>query len=431
MVSEDFPMKTLFLSSVYPNPASSVRGTFNRMLCHALNDVGEVRVVAPLPWPEVVAGMLKGKPALKRQSHSQAECPESSVDGDKVRVERPVFFYPPKVLRHHYGRFMWSSVRKTVERVTADFRPDWVISYWAHPDGDAGVRAARMLGAKSAVIIGGSDVLLLSKEPKRCEQIKRVLRVSDAVLAVCDGLRGRAIELGAAPERVHRLYQGIDPEVFYQDDRAAARARLNLSLIDPAFVWVGRMVGVKRLDVLIEAFDRVVRQRPAAKLYLLGEGAAEQPVRQLVEKRGLSESVIFVGSVQQSELPDWYRAADATLLSSESEGLPNVLRESLACGTPWVSTNVGSVEEIAAADHSIIVPVGDVAALADGILQILEPLYRIGAAAYHAKTWSDTAAKLQRLLSGDCVASATSFDVDSTSVGAKPVLVGSSQEVLS
>ena len=314
MVSEDFPMKTLFLSSVYPNPASSVRGTFNRMLCHALNDVGEVRVVAPLPWPEVVAGMLKGKPALKRQSHSQAECPESSVDGDKVRVERPVFFYPPKVLRHHYGRFMWSSVRKTVERVTADFRPDWVISYWAHPDGDAGVRAARMLGAKSAVIIGGSDVLLLTKEPKRCEQIKRVLRVSDAVLAVCDGLRGRAIELGAAPERVHRLYQGIDPEVFYQDDRAAARARLNLSLIDPAFVWVGRMVGVKRLDVLIEAFDRVVRQRPAAKLYLLGEGAAEQPVRQLVEKRGLSESVIFVGSVQQSELPDWYRAADATLL---------------------------------------------------------------------------------------------------------------------
>ena len=96
-----------------------------------------------------------------------------------------------------------------------------------------------------------------------------------------------------------------------------------------------------------------------------------------------------------------------------------------------MSTNVGSVEEIAAADHSIIVPVGDVAALADGILQILEPLYRIGAAAYHAKTWSDTAAKLQRLLSGDCVASATSFDVDSTSVGVKPVLVGSSQEVLS
>ena len=407
-------MKTLFLSSVYPNPASSVRGTFNRMLCHAMNDMGEVRVVAPLPWPEVVKGMVTGQSVHRRQSLSQTERSESPIDGDKVRVERPVFFYPPKVLRHHYGRFMWSSVRKTVERVTSDFRPDWVISYWAHPDGDAGVRAARMLGAKSAVIIGGSDVLLLTKEPKRCEQIKRVLRESDAVLAVCEGLKDRAVELGAAPERVHRLYQGIDPEVFCQDDRAAARERLNLSATDPAFVWVGRMVGVKRLDVLVEAFGRVVKERRDAKLYLLGEGAAEQPVRQLVESRGLSESVIFVGAVQQSELPDWYRAADATLLSSESEGLPNVLRESLACGTPWVSTNVGSVEEIAAVDHSIIVPVGDVTALADGALQVLDPLYRNGAAAYHAKTWRDTATKVQRLLSSTGSASSTSGDAEST-----------------
>ncbi len=416
-------MKTLFLSSVYPNPASSVRGTFNRMLCHALDEMGEVRVVAPLPWPEVVKGIVTRQSVHKSQSLAHAECPESSVDGDLVPVERPVFFYPPKVLRHHYGRFMWSSVQKTVERVTADFRPDWVISYWAHPDGDAGVRAARMLGAKSAVIIGGSDVLLLTDNPKRCEKIKRVLRESDAVLAVCEGLKDRAVELGAAPERVHRLYQGIDPEVFCQDDRAAARERLNLSVSDPTFVWVGRMVGVKRLDILVEAFGSVVKQRPEAKLYLLGEGAAEQPMRQLVENQGLSESIIFVGAVQQSELPDWYRAADATLLSSESEGLPNVLRESLACGTPWVSTNVGSVEEIAAADHSIIVPIGDAAALADGVLQILEPIYRNGAAAYQAKTWRDTAAKLQRLLSDTGSASPAPFAVEQSSTA-------SSQEVL-
>jgi glycosyltransferase involved in cell wall biosynthesis len=170
------------------------------------------------------------------------------------------------------------------------------------------------------------------------------------------------------------------------------------------------MVGVKRLDVLVEAFELVVKQRPEAKLYLLGEGAAELAMRQLVETRGLSESINLVGAVQQSELPDWYRAADATLLSSESEGLPNVLRESLACGTPWVSTNVGSVQEIAAADHSIIVPVGDAPALADGILQSLEPLYKNGAAAYQAKTWSDTAAKLQRILSGDSGTSSVRAD---------------------
>ncbi len=394
-------MKTLFLSSVYPNPASSVRGTFNRMLCHALNETGEVRVVAPLPWPEVVRGMAKRWLSRPAHVNAAADVSMAAVDGDMVPVDRPVFLYPPKILRHQYGRFMWSSVRKAVERATTDFRPDWVVSYWAHPDGDAGLRAARSLGAKSAVIIGGSDVLLLTKDAKRCDQIKRVLQESDAVLSVCEGLKHRAIELGASPDRVHRLYQGIDPEVFCKDDRLAARSRLQLSPLDPAFVWVGRMVGVKRLDVLVDAFELVVQQRPEAKLYLLGEGASEQPIRQLVETRRLSESVIFVGAVQQSELPDWYRAADTTLLSSESEGLPNVLRESLACGTPWVSTNVGSVEEIAAADHSIIVPVGDARAVAEGILQSLEPIYKNGAAAYRAKTWNDTATKLERILSGN------------------------------
>lgn len=399
-------MKTLFLSSVYPNPASSVRGTFNRMLCHALNETGEVRVVAPLPWPEVLRGTAKRWLSHSARASDARDVPVAAVDGDMVTVERPVFLYPPKIMREHYGRFMWWSVRKAVERATADFRPDWVVSYWAHPDGDAGLRAARTLGAKSAVIIGGSDVLLLTRDPKRCDQIKRVLQESDAVLSVCDGLKERAIELGVSPDRVHTLYQGIDPLVFCQNDRATARQRLNVSATDPAFVWVGRMVGVKRLDVLIDAFEAVVKQRPAAKLYLLGEGASGQPIRELVNQRGLGTSIVFIGPVQQSELPDWYRAADATVLSSESEGLPNVLRESLACGTPWVSTNVGSVQEISAADHSIIVPVGDFAGLADGILQSLEPIYKTGAAAYRARTWSDTAADLQRIMAGGNLADA-------------------------
>ena len=132
-------MKTLFLSSVYPSPLFPVRGTFNRMLCHALNEAGEVRVVAPLPWPEVVQGMAKRltrSPAKRKQQRDSIVAP---VDGDSVPVERPVFLYPPKFMRHRYGQFMWSSVRKSVERVTADFRPDWVVSYWAHPDGDAGL----------------------------------------------------------------------------------------------------------------------------------------------------------------------------------------------------------------------------------------------------------------------------------------------------
>lgn len=393
-------MKTLFLSSVYPNRESTVRGTFNRMLCHALNREGEVRVVAPRPWPELVSGSTNRLVSRLKHFRRAEPLPESPVEDDWLKTERPAFFYTPKVFRHHYGQFLWSSVRKSVDRITEDFKPDVVLSYWAHPDGEAGLLAARKLGAKSAVIIGGSDVLLLTRDARRREQIKRVLQESDAVLAVCDGLRNRAIELGVKPERAHTLYQGVDSTMFFRDSRTAARERLDLATDAPIFLWVGRMVGVKRLDVLVDAFDRVIRQRPDATLYLLGEGAAEQSIRQLVASRGLQASIRFIGPVQQRELPDWYRAADATVLSSESEGLPNVLRESLACGTPWVSTNVGSVQEIAAADHSIIVPIGDDSGLAEGILQSLDRIYRNGAAAYRSRTWSDTAADLKRIMTG-------------------------------
>lgn len=394
-------MKTLFLSSIFPTSTLSVRGTFNRMLCHALNDDGEVRVVAPRPWHEVVKeiGQRITSPS-RRNSGETAENGSETANHKTLQIERPTYFYPPKLMRHQYGHFMWASVERAVQRLTTDFTPDWVLSYWAHPDGEAGLRAARMLGANSGVIIGGSDVLLLTKDRKRCEQIKRVLQESDAVLAVCDGLNRRAVELGADPDRVHTLYQGIDPNVFFQDDRQAARQRLGVPADDAMFVWVGRMVGVKRLDVLVESFASVVKTRPDAKLYLLGEGHIEQTIRQLVASRGIVDSVIFVGAVQQSELPDWYRAADATLLSSESEGLPNVLRESLACGTPWVSTNVGSVEEISAIDHSIIVPIGDANRLCEGILQSLDPIYKAGAAAYKARTWQDTAHDLKQFMNG-------------------------------
>lgn len=391
-------MNTLFLSSVFPNPTAPVRGTFNQMLCRALNVDGEVRVVAPRPWPECV------RTFAKRSSSAGLHQPREH-NPDNYQIERPIFLYPPKVLRHRYGQFMWRSVRKSVDKVTRDFTPDWVVSYWAHPDGEAAQLAAEQLGARSAVIIGGSDVLLLTRDARRREQIQKVLQNADAVLSVCDGLRHRAIELGASPERVHTLYQGIDPQVFSHDSRADARGRLGLSAEDAVFVWVGRMVDVKRLDVLVDSFEKALKSRPDAKLYLLGSGGSYKQVRKHVCSRGLCDSVIFVGPVNQQLLPDWYRAADATLLSSDSEGLPNVLRESLACGTPWVSTDVGSVQEIAAADHSIVVPRGDADRLGEAIVQCLDPFYKVGAASYRARTWADTANDLKTIFRADSTTS--------------------------
>ena len=82
------------------------------------------------------------------------------------------------------------------------------------------------------------------------------------------------------------------------------------------------------------------------KAVLIGQGSEERSVREQVTELGLSERFEFVGTKRNDELPVWYGACDATLLTSISEGIPNTLRESLACARPFVTTDVGGVREL-------------------------------------------------------------------------------------
>lgn len=379
-------MNLLFLSSCYPHHTAPVRGTYNYELCEALRHFARVRVVSPRPWPEAVQ-TWRARPETKRPRGA-------------IRVEYPCYLYPPRLLRHRHGQFMWRSVRRRVMETAADFSTDWVLSYWAHPDGEAGLESARALGAKSAVIVGGSDVLILTKDARRRACVQRVLRESDAVFTVSEGLRRHVTELGVEAEKVHTIYQGINADVFSPGFKALARQEISLPVPARMFLWVGRMVSVKQLSLLIKAFAKVRQAEPAAILVLAGDGPLLGETRHAVRQAGLGDSIHFPGAVPQSELPVWYRAADATVLSSISEGLPNVLRESLACGTPFVSTDVGSVSEIAAPEYSVLARFDDADDLCRKMIEVLDLRFHVGARNYTARTWLDTAGEMTNVLAG-------------------------------
>jgi teichuronic acid biosynthesis glycosyltransferase TuaC len=380
-------MNLLFLSQVYPDASAPVRGTFNLALCRALQEEHDVRVISPRPWLDVLARRAKGRGGF----HAGA-----MVDGPSV--EYPTFWYVPRFALHRSGEWLTKSIHAAVDRVAKDVRPDAVLSYWAHPEGRAGLDAARRLGVPAACIVGGSDVLLLPKgNAKRREEIVRVLRESDAIFTVSEGLRRACLDLGAAQERVHTVYQGIDSRFFSSGDQAPARSQLGLPLDVPMFVWVGRMVPVKGLDLLLDAARRLHRTGLRFRLHLLGDGPLSGELRQLARDFSLENVVDFHGPVPQEQLGDWYRAADATLLSSRSEGLPNVLRESLACGTPFVSTDVGSVREIADPAYSLVVP-HDFDTFAEAMRKVLHSDYRLAAGCYQPRTWRDCATEMAEVL---------------------------------
>ena len=344
-------MRVLFLSLTYPTPWQPTAGSFNRAMVEALAHTHEVRVVAPVPWTQ----------RLRARRGRRADKPDLAKG---VPVLYPTYFYTPGFVRTRYGRFLWTSCRSALAQVEREFAPEAYLGYWAHPDGEVVLRAARRAGRPATVIVGGSDLLVLARERARRETIRRVLLGADAVLTVGDALRERVVALGVPPQRVSSFRRGVDAGLFCPGERLAARRRLALPHDRRAAVWVGRMVPVKGLEVLLEAWTRLHDNQTV--LWLVGGGPLESRLRGEAARLGLADRVVFAGARLQPELPDWYRAADLTVLPSLSEGMPNVLLESLACGTPFVASDVGGVREIASGGGDLVPP-GEPSALAEAI----------------------------------------------------------------
>ncbi|WTP56540.1 glycosyltransferase family 4 protein [Streptomyces phaeochromogenes] len=138
--------------------------------------------------------------------------------------------------------------------------------------------------------------------------------------------------------------------------------------------WVvaaGRLAPVKRYDLLIKAFDRVRRQRPDWRLRIYGGGKQKDKLRRLIDELGLYNHVLLMGPAHPIE-PEWAKGSIAAVTSSlESFGMTIV--EAMRCGLPVVSTDCphGPGEIIDNGVDGRLVPVGNVEAIADGLLELI------------------------------------------------------------
>jgi glycosyltransferase involved in cell wall biosynthesis len=382
-------MRLLLITNVFPNPYQPNRGIFNWNMARALARDHEVRVISPISWVEELREKRRGL-ALMNEDRSETR--------EGIFIAYPRFYYPPKILRTRYGWLLWKSVKPAVRRMLRRFSPDVVLGYWEHPDGEVAVRVARLVGVPAVVISGGSAVLVLAKNPRRRRCVAKVLKAADAVVAVTQDLKNRIIDFGIPAEKVQVVSRGVDDKLFSPGSRIEARQRLNIPE-GRMLLWVGRMVPVKGLDLLVKACDSLRQRGVSFRLYLLGDGPLRKELEYDCQGRGLSKCVIFVGSVPHDQLPDWYRSADVMVLPSRSEGVPNVLRESLACGTPFVASQVGGIPEIAGScSRNLLFPAGDSNALAESIVaafgeQSLSPIQ-----VQASISWADSAEALMKVI---------------------------------
>lgn len=354
-------MNILYLSSMFPHRYSSTNGIYSYHLLKALSASCRTGIVCPRSWLTCMKESLAGPPKADELDMQWTEF-----------VQYPAWYYSPKLFRNQYGSMMWRSIEHTVRAVTKNWQPDAILSYWAHPDGEAAVEAAKLLGVPSIIMVGGSDVLLLTQNRSRKQRILNVMNQSTAIVSVSDNIRRQLLKFDIPDEKIHVIYRGVDFDKFHPASRDESRQLLGLAHHHRLLLWVGRMVPVKGLDVLLKSLRILKDQKVDVTALLIGSGPLEGKLKTEVETLGINENVQFQGNIAHDHLPDWYRAADLTVLPSLSEGIPNVLLESISCGTPFVASRVGGIPEIATEPLDRLVPSENPQELARAIRESLE-----------------------------------------------------------
>ncbi len=184
----------------------------------------------------------------------------------------------------------------------------------------------------------------------RIEAERRIATTVDRI-SVSTGHEGEQLRrlYGLAPNRFQTIPCGVDLDAFTPGtpaERALARRRLAPDG-RPMLLFVGRLDAIKDLDLLLAS---VARMRTVATLHIVGGDPDGDPELDRLRARagdlGIGERVRFPGAVAQRDLPDYYRAADALVVTSRYESFGLVAVEALASGAPVVAAQVGGLPSI-------------------------------------------------------------------------------------
>jgi glycosyltransferase involved in cell wall biosynthesis len=207
--------------------------------------------------------------------------------------------------------------------------------------------------------------------------IQRFYPLADCVVGVSAGVAEDLVrDVGVDPSKVRVIYNPIvTPDL--EESASAPVPHPWFEDGSPVFVAAGRLRPQKDFPTLLRAFARLQGSH-GARLVILGEGPERQSLEALTSELGIDGDVELPGATPN---PYAYMArATAFVLSSRWEGLPTVLVEALRCGATVIATDCpsGSREILADGRYGTLVPVGDVAALAEAMEAALEG--RLGSA---------------------------------------------------
>jgi glycosyltransferase involved in cell wall biosynthesis len=390
-------LKILTFSTLYPNVVQPRHGVFveERLRHLVAGGCVSATVVAPVPW------FPWRHPCFGRYAQFAAVPGEEIRHG--MRVLHPRYPMLPKVGMSVAPWLMARALLPVLRRLEQEQGPfDLIDAHYFYPDGVAAAWLGGRMGKPVVITARGTDVNWIPRFRLPRSQLCWAAARAAGLVSVSRALGEHLVRLGVPRERITVLRNGVDLDRFRPQAEAGAALREELGLADGAVLLsVGSLIERKGHHITLRALLHL----PEATLLIAGEGPLGEALRRQAEASGLGARVRLLGPVPHADLPRYFSAADVSVLASSREGMPNVVLESLACGTPVVACDVEGISEVLAEPVAgRVVSAREPEALAEGVAALLDTHPGRDAVREYAQrfSWDETSAGQLALFRAIC-----------------------------
>ncbi len=226
---------------------------------------------------------------------------------------------------------------------------------------------AKLSGAKPGMEAGSFEGFILKPF------LSRVFSLVDNFIVMSDELKHRLLVENYPETKVVKIPNGIDIKLFFPfDTEEREKLRKDFEISDKkVFVYAGRLVDGKGLDLLLEAVKLIMDKDKTVYLLLLGEGPIKTRLEDKASSLGISDGICFKGNV--SNVYEYMNASDIFVFPSLSEGMPNALLEAMACRLPVIASRIGGVVDIVKDGKSgLLFKPGDISGLESAMVRLLK-----------------------------------------------------------
>lgn len=286
---------------------------------------------------------------------------------DGMKVYRFPYFWPAKYQRLVYDGGILPNIKRShlakiqvpllvlselyyTFKIIRKEKIDVIHSHWIIPSGLIGVIAKKIFKIPHITSAHAGDVFTIRKSKILGIIGSFVLKNSDEITANSEYTKNVIIAIENKLKcNVEIIPMGVDTSRFNPDKASDFKKFFGAEYL---ILSVGRLVDKKGIKYLIMAMVDVIKNFPHAKLIIGGSGPEKDKLEKLSENLGIKDNVIFMGYIENSDLPKYYASSDLFVLPSietkggDTEGLGVVLLEAMACGIPVIGSNIGGITDI-------------------------------------------------------------------------------------